>query len=273
MRWALRRARAILSVNFGYMLEFRVELLFWMFATTLPLIMMGLWVLAVRRGDFPLSESQIARYFLAVFLVRQFSIVWVIYEFEYYVVKGQLSPFLLQPIDPAWRFLGAHLSEQAARAPLVATMVALFLFVYPAALWNAVAGHERLWLPTVQGVLAAVLATYAAFLTRFLLQYTLAMTAFWVEKPTALESLLAIPYLYLSGVVAPLELFPEAVRYWAMWTPFPYLIWFPATLLTGTNTMPFAPGMAILLGWIALFLIVNRLLWRAGLRRYSAMGA
>src|SRR5690606_9990866 len=71
MRWFINRARAILSVNFAMMVEFRVELLFWMVATMLPLIMMGLWINAVEAGDFAMSTPQVARYFLAVFLVRQ----------------------------------------------------------------------------------------------------------------------------------------------------------------------------------------------------------
>jgi len=269
MKWTLERARAILSVNFGFMLEFRVELLFWMVATMLPLIMMGLWVLAAGRGDFPMDASQIARYFLAVFLVRQFTIVWVIYDFEYDVVRGRLSPFLLQPIDPIWRFIGAHLSEQAARGPFVLAMLAVFVVLYPAAIREG----DQLWLPTVQGVIAAIVATYAAFVQRFFVQYTLAMGAFWIEKPTALENLWSIPYLYLSGLVAPLAFFPEPIRQLAMWTPFPYVVWFPATLFTGTNTISFMHGMTILLGWIVVFVVLNRILWRAGLRKYSAMGA
>src|SRR5690606_32548227 len=117
---------------------------------------MGLWILAVRRGGFPMDEAQVARYFLAVFLVRQFSIVWVIYEFEWYVVQGRLSPFLLQPIDPVWRFLGAHFSEQAARAPLVALMVAAFILLYPAALFISIDQPDQLWLPSWRAIAAAI---------------------------------------------------------------------------------------------------------------------
>jgi ABC-2 type transport system permease protein len=34
-----------------------------------------------------------------------------------------------------------------------------------------------------------------------------------------------------------------------------------------------ARAVVVLLAWAAVFFVANRLLWRAGLRRFSAMGA
>ena len=81
-----------------------------------------------------------------------------------------------------------------------------------------------------------------------------------------------IPYLFLSGLVAPLETFPEGMRALAFATPFPWMIWFPARLLSG-GAVDVAAGFGALLAWIALLLPLTLLLWKAGIRRYSAMGA
>jgi ABC-2 type transport system permease protein len=98
------------------------------------------------------------------------------------------------------------------------------------------------------------------------------MLCFWSERASALERLLFIPYLYLSGLVAPLEVFPEGVRRLALWTPFPHMIAVPAQLLAG---LPVDLGFSlrVMALWGALLLPLTMLLWRAGLRRYSAMGA
>jgi len=84
--------------------------------------------------------------------------------------------------------------------------------------------------------------------------------------------LLFVPFLFLSGLLAPLAAFPQAVRDVAQWTPFPYLIDFPARLLAG---LPVDVGRGLLaqLIWLALLLPLVLLLWRAGVRRYTAMGA
>src|SRR5207253_3239149 len=77
------------------------------------------------------------------------------------------------------------------------------------------------------------LAVVLAFTLRFTIQYTFAMFAFWTERASALENFWLLFYLFLSGLIAPLEVFPEPVRAIVMFTPFPYLIDFPASLLVG----------------------------------------
>ena len=117
-----------------------------------------------------------------------------------------------------------------------------------------------------------VLATVAAFILRFLLQGVIAMACFWSERALALERLLLIPYLFLSGLVAPLETFPPGVRAFALATPFPYTVAFPARVLMGAEVNLGAGFLGLAL-WSGLFLILFLLLWRVGIRRYSAMGA
>jgi ABC-2 type transport system permease protein len=81
-----------------------------------------------------------------------------------------------------------------------------------------------------------------------------------------------IPYLFLSGLVAPLSTFPPAMQRLAAATPFPSMVAFPAGLLAG-EPLDIVTGFSRTLAWCALLLPIALLLWRAGIRRYSAMGA
>ena len=83
---AIRIASTLTGVYYAYMVEYRAELLFWVLSGSLPLILMGVWTEAAAGGQFGLSALEFARYFIAVFFVRQFSVVWVIWEFEREVV-------------------------------------------------------------------------------------------------------------------------------------------------------------------------------------------
>jgi ABC-2 type transport system permease protein len=56
------------------------------------------------------------------------------------------------------------------------------------------------------------------------------------------------------------------------WTPFPYLLYFPASLLVNRPDRV-AQGFAAMGLWGLVFLVINRWLWRRGLRQYSGMGA
>lgn len=262
MNGAMRKAQAFLSVYYAHMLEYRAELLLWALSGTLPLILLGVWTKASQNGQFGLEPADFARYFLAVFVVRQFNIVWVVWEFEKEVVQGRLSPRLLQPIDPAWHHVAMHLSERIARLPFVVVLVGLFFLLYPQAIWLPSLGRVLLFMPVVG----------LAFTVRFLMQYTFALLAFWTERASAIEQFSFLFYLFLSGMIAPLEVFPPAVREVAQWTPFPYLIHFPAAILIGLP-VDIVRGILVMLGWSLLFFIVNRWLWRKGLKQYSGMGA
>ena len=52
------------------------------------------------------------------------------------------------------------------------------------------------------------------------------------------------------------------------------MIWLPARALMGDiDATVLSRGVIVMVAWGLGFFIVNRVLWRLGLRRYSAMGA
>lgn len=262
MSRGMRKAKTLLSTYYAYMLEYRAELFLWALSGSLPLILMGVWIKASQSGRFGLNPVDFIRYFLAVFIVRQFTVVWVIWEFEKEVVEGKLSFRLLQPMDPVWHHVASHLSERLARLPFALALVGLFFILYP----------QAIWLPSLGNVGLFLVELLLAFALRFLIQYTFALLAFWTERASSLEQFWLLPYLFLSGYIAPLEVFPPAVRQVALWTPFPYLVDIPASLLVGLP-VDLVQAALVMLGWGLLFLILNRSLWRRGLKQYSGMGA
>ncbi|MFB2918649.1 ABC transporter permease [Aerosakkonema funiforme] len=262
MKGIVRKATVLLEVYYAHMVEYRAELVLWVLSGSLPLIMMGIWMQAAQGGRFGLTPVEFARYFLVVFFVRQFSVVWVIWDFEKEVVEGKLSPRLLQPLDPVWHHVASHISERFARLPFAIALMVLFFILYP----------QAVWVPSLQSFLLCVPALAIAFILRFLIQYTFAMFAFWIERASAIDQFWFLLYLFLSGMVAPLELFPPGVREVVLWTPFPYLIHFPAALLVGLP-VDVVKGFLTMLGWCLFFFVCNRWLWRRGLKRYSGMGA
>ena len=257
-----RIIRALLGVEYAHMLEYRAEIALWALSGVLPFIMLSVWSGSDARVGLGLDGMALDRYFLSAFLVRQCSVVWVVYAFEEDALLGRLSPYLLQPLHPLWRYVAAHLGEQLTRLPFAAAITGIFFLLQPAAFW----------LPSPDRALLGWLATWMAFAIGFLLQSLIAALCFWSEKASALERLLFIPFVFLSGLLAPLTAFPPAVRAVAQWTPFPYLIDFPARVLA-QQPLDLMAGFAAQLLWIGLLLPCVLLLWRAGVRRYSAMGA
>ena len=244
------------------MLEYRAELFFWVLSGSLPIILLGVWTEAANSVELQLSALDFARYFLSVFVIRQLTLVWVIWDFEKEVSEGKLSFALLQPIDPVWRHLAGHTSERFARLPFTIALIILFFTIYP----------DVLWTPSLSQILLCALTTVIAFGMRFLMQYTFAMAAFWVEKASALEQTWFLFYIFLSGYIAPLETFPPIMREIALLTPFPYVIYFPAAIIMGLPVRLWE-GVIVMAFWSIIFFVLNRYFWRKGLKHYSGMGA
>jgi ABC-2 type transport system permease protein len=261
-RRALVKWRALCAVSLANMLEYRAEIYLWVLASVLPLILLGVWSRAAQGGAFALSSVEFIRYFICVFVVRQFTFIWVIWEFEELVVSGNLSHQLLQPLNPVWRFLAGHLTERVVRLPLVAGVVGLCFALYPGALW----------LPAPLDVLRAAVLLAVAFIARFWLQYMMSMLSFWSERAAAIEELWFAVHFFLSGMIAPLDVYPEPVRRFAELTPFPYLIYHPVNLLLG-RPVNFERALLVLAVWGTFAFFLQRRLWKRGLERYSAMGS
>ena len=109
-------------------------------------------------------------------------------SFEEDNLEGRLSPFLLQPISPFWRYYFSHIAEQITRIPIVILMLILFFLFSP----------SIFWLPRFSNVVLGLVAIFSAFTLRFLLHWIFAMLCFWNDRASAIERLILIPYLFLS---------------------------------------------------------------------------
>ena len=259
---SLKVIKTLLTTQYAYMLEYRIEIALWALSGVLPFIMFSLWSQNDVGNTFGLNDIGLARYFLSAFLVRQFSVVWVVFSFEEDSLSGRLSPYLLQPLHPLLRYVAAHLAEQATRLPFALAIAIIFFILNP----------SSFWIPSPLNLLLAYLATHLAFSIAFLLQSLVAALCFWTEKSSSLERLIFVPYLFLSGLLVPLSAFPSSVLKVAMLTPFPYLINFPAKILSGLD-VHLANGFLAQIGWIFILFPLVLIIWRAGVRHYTAMGA
>jgi ABC-2 type transport system permease protein len=102
-----RIIRVLLGSQYAHMLEYRAEIALWALSGVLPFIMLSVWSGSEARTGLGLDGVALDRYFLSAFLVRQFTVVWVVYAFEEDALLGRLSPYLLQPLHPLWRYVAA----------------------------------------------------------------------------------------------------------------------------------------------------------------------
>ena len=252
----------LLKVQYSNMLEYRVEIALWAISGIIPFFMLNIWTNSNLNESINLSNVMLSRYFLSAFFVRQFSVVWVVFTFEEDALLGKISPYLIQPLNPFFRYFAQHIAEQITRFPFAIIITSIFFLFNP----------ESIWIPSIYVFFLGCLSTFLSFLMQFLIQSIIACLCFWTEKATAIERLLFIPTLFLSGLLAPVISFPEYVKSWIYVTPFPYLIDFPANILSG-NVTNLINGFLMQIFWISVLFPLFKRIWSIGAKKYTAMGS
>jgi ABC-2 type transport system permease protein len=255
------------KTTFASMVQYRASLFIWMIGQVLePLVYLVVWATVANGSGGSVggyTASGFAAYYLIFMLVNQVTYTWIMYEYEYRVRQGYLSFALLKPVHPIHSDISDNLSSKLITLPIL-IVVAILL---------ALAFH-----PTAAIVLWALLvslpALILAFLVRFLIEWTLALAAFWTTRVSAINQLYFILMLFLAGQIAPLSLFPNWLQTIANILPFRWMLGFPVELLLGRLTpIQALEGIGAQLAWLFLSLVLVRIVWRAGLRVYSAVGA
>ncbi len=263
----IRKAKALFTAWLSHMTIYRAEIIIWMLAGMLPLIMMTVWIGKAQAeggstGGF--SSSQFAAYFLAAWMSGQMTVAWVAWDMSFAVRQGTFSVKLLRPINPFWEYFMQHVTERFVRYPFVFLVVVVGVLLVPG----------TVLVKQLEHVVVYFFAIILAFIIRFLIAYCIGLACFWLENATALDELYFVLSIMLAGTFAPLEFYPAWLRGLLEYLPFPYIIYYPAQILTGQlDWTQMARVLAVQLLWVGVFFVVYQIMWRLGRKQYGAVGA
>ena len=269
-RNTVRSLPALLRVGFAEAVAYRAELLVWVLATTMPLIMLALWTAVAR--DAPIEgngrrfgEDELTAYFLATFVVRQLTGSWAAWEISMDVRQGNLSMRLLRPVHPLFTYAVENVAAMPMRL-LVAIPVAVFLL--------ATLGKAQL---TTDPVLWAmfVVSLFGGWLVTLFINLAIGCLALYIESSAKVMDVYLAAFFVMSGYIVPVSLFPASVRAAGDVLPFRYQIGLPVELMT--RAYEGQRGLALeMLGkqWlhVALGLLVTMVVWSRGVKRFEAYG-
>lgn len=230
-----------------------------------PVIYLVVWsaVAAGQGGEVGgYTPGAFAAYYIVWTLVRNMNIVFTPYGWEWRIKEGQLSADLLRPIHPLHRdiaeFAGWKVVVIALWLPLAAVLALIF---------------QPTLSPTALEVGVFAVAIWGAYLIRTMLLWVLGMVTFWTTRVSALYELYFAAELLLSGRLVPMSLLPGWARDLAAFLPFQWTFGFPIEALVGELTpAQLLGGLAMQLLWIVIGAAAVQIVWRAGVRRYGAVG-
>lgn len=247
-------------------LQYRVAMVIWQIGTVLePVVYLVVWATVARASGGQVGGygvADFAAYYIVLMLVNHATFTWIMYEMEYRVRQGAFSPLLLKPVHPIHRDVADNVAHKILALAVLA----------PATLGLALAFRPT-WRPEPWALALFVPSLLLAGALRFLVEWTLALATFWTTRVAAVNQLYFVVLLFFSGQMAPLALFPAPVRALAAVLPFRWMVAFPVELFLGrTPAGAAALGLAAQMAWLALASLGFALVWRAGTRRYAAVG-
>jgi len=264
LRNTVRAFPTLLRVGFADAVAYRAEMLIWVLATTMPLVMLALWSTVAREAPVGrYGQAQFTAYFLATFVVRQITGSWVFYDINFAVRNGTLAMRLLRPVHPLW----AYAAEALAAMPM---RLAVSLPVAIVA-WFVVGSRAMTHDPVLWAVWIASIA--GAWLMTLLVNLIIGCAAFFLESSLKVMDAWLVAFFVFSGYLIPIDLFPPRLRAVVEWLPFRFQIGFPVEVVTGAHDR--AAALALLgsqWAWVATGLGATALMWRGGLRRFAAYG-
>ena len=252
-----------IAVQFAY----RGALVIWLLGLLLePTVYLVVWTTVANSqggavGGF--TAADFAGYFVMLMIVNQLTFDWHAWFMEWRIRNGELSPMLLRPIHPIHNDIAENLTFKLLTFTVVAPVAVFLVLSFGAQIQ-----------PQPWQILAFIPALVLAMALRFVLEWCVGILAFWVTKMGAVSQAYWVVTLFLSGQIAPLALLPPVIQTLASVLPFRWMVSFPVELGLGRLTLEQTlTGYGAQVLWIGIALIILRISWRAGVRRYAAVGA
>ncbi len=264
---ALRIVRRLVLLNVMATLEYRGSFFIYMLnAVIVPLITLMVWLAVSEQGvRLPYSREQLVTYYLTLSVVSIVCSTWLAEYVAEAIRLGKLSSWLLRPAPYILHDIGNNIGEKVVKLPMLLPLVGLAGLLFRGEVH--LPSDPARWL-----LFLACLPVTAAI--AFLLDFVLGSLAFWVQDVSGLIRAKSLVGAFLAGEFVPLALFPHEVSGFLDLQPFRYTLSFPIEILTGQLTPArTAQGFAVESAYIVGLWACYRLMWRYGLRSYSAVGA
>ena len=256
---------ALMRMGWSLTLEYRAQILIWMMSSFLVVVMLMVWLSISSKGPVGgFSSADFVSYYIVSLFVRQMTAVWSSWELDRMIRDGSLSPLLVRPVHPIVNEIAGNWAEKLMRIIMLMPIIVAMLLLIP---------HTPLAL-TPLNIAAFLFSLLCAWLISFLSDYLIGTLAFFTSQATAFVQMFFVVRMALSGVLAPLALFPDALQGALRWLPFRYMLSFSTEILIGrVSAQEMLFGFSVQLAWVAVFALGVRLLWQRAMRSYGAVGA
>lgn len=229
------------------------------------LITYFLWisVFGSEKKLFGYEQAELISYVIVTYLVSNFVFATRTHDVGSEINEGKLTNYLIRPINYFGFLLSRDLGDKLLN--LLFSIVELFILLSIL--------KPPLYLSSTSTILLAVIALLGSVCIYFLVSIILGFIGFWTPEVWGPRFIFFMLIEFMAGTYFPLDILPDNIEKIISLTPFPYFFYFPVKLFLGQLSISSVQsGFSIMLFWLFILFIFMQLIWRKGLRVYSAEG-
>ena len=255
-------------VNWAEQWQYRANLimyiLYWLVS---PIIYLAVWTsIATANGNVKgLTANDFITYYMILLIVDQLTSNIIIHIFAYKVQDGSLSGELIKPIHPM--LTNTLVNDIAFKTLNLIVLTPIWIVL-------ALLFKPQFDSVSINGVLLSIPAILLGYMINYLLSGTITSLAFWTTRVYSIHEFYYAMILLFAGQFVPLQLMPEVIQKIAKFLPFQLFMYLPIQIIQGNLSMnEIIQGYITGIIWLVVAMMLFHLVWREGVKRYSAVGA
>lgn len=266
----MRKYLQIFKISYQQEFAYRLNFIMWRVRNVLQIFLVFfLWDTVfsdTNRVVFGYDRTEILTYVFGLLIVRAFVLSSRTIDVGGEISRGDLSNYLLKPINYFKFWLTRDLSSKFLNLNFATVEgVLLYLTLRPPFFIQK----------NPVFVLGFVISLILAMFIFFNLLFITSSVPFWIpEAVWGVHFLFTMITLeFTSGALFPIDILPQHLQRILYILPFPYLIFFPLQVYLGKMShLELLKGISISVFWaIALWILMNAV-WKKGLKVYQAYG-
>ena len=259
-------------LHFKNIHEFKLN--FYSYLIRMPVhifIMVAIWMIIFKAtGVTSIAGMEFGQFIVYIVLARMIGLTilgWdLVMHFEKYIVEGNLTQYLVRPINFLWWTFSLIIPEALVVVLLGIVGYIMLIFILP------LLGVVTQFYPSLLYLGLFFVSLLLAIVLCFMFYYFVTQLSFWFGKMWYLMSGVYTMQSLLSGELIPLTIHPvfHAV---ASFLPFKYMVFSPLFIFLEKYTFQESLiQIGIQIGWILFFIVLIQFMFREGLKKFEAFG-
>lgn len=177
--------------------------------------------------------------------------------------RGTLNNHLLKPLSPLAYWFACDMAKKF----LMLMFITLITCIVGVLFWKFII------IPSLLQVLLFLVSLVFGIILHFILFHLFMLGAFWMGKSWGLSFIFCVLMGIATGVLIPLELFPDIWKEFLLLLPFKFFGYVPMQIFLGKmNTTELLLSFGEVVLWIIGVFVISRFVYRQGLKVYGAYG-